>query len=80
MVVYLFGHLPLVSLGLLGELLDGVVEGGDDFVVFLGRDDQFLDAVILLPQDLLGFGVATLLLLQFDLDVSDLLVTTSPKI
>lgn len=68
---YLFCQLPLVDVDFLGCLLQGVLEKHDVLLVFLALDNDFLQLALLLAQDLDGFGVPPLLLIQFQFHILD---------
>lgn len=61
----LFVQLPLVDVDFLGGLLQGVLEEGDVLLVFLALNDDLLEGALLLAEDLDGFRVPPLLLVQF---------------
>lgn len=67
----LFVQLPLVDADFLGSFLQGVLEEGDILLVFLALNDDLLQGALLLAEDLDGFRVPPLLLVQFQLHILD---------
>lgn len=56
--------MALVDVDLLVGLVEGLLQDGDVLVVLLALQHQLLDVALLLPQDLDGLLVTSLLLIQ----------------
>jgi hypothetical protein len=69
MIIYLFLQLPLINVGLLGALLQRVLEENNVLLVLLALNHDFLDLAFLLAEDLDGLSVSPLLLVQLQLQV-----------
>lgn len=67
----LLGQLATVDVDLGSGLVQGILQQDDVLLVLLALDHHLLDGALLLAQDLDGLGVAALLLLQLQFQVTD---------
>lgn len=73
---YCFLELPLVDADLLVDLVQCLLQQLNVPTVVLGLNHHFLHHTLLLPQDLDGFRMLTLLFVQLQFQVPQLMQTT----